>query len=70
MVLILQNFISEDLVHYMIDMVIQNPREAMKAKISVIPVFMAMGGCELQHPNLQQALNILVNHNRMIISEV
>lgn len=65
-----QNFISEDLVHHMIDQVLQNPDGVIRSKVQVLPLFMALGGCELQHLNQRQAIDILVDHEQIRVKEV
>lgn len=65
-----QNFISEDLVHHMVHQVLQNPEGVIRSKVQVLPLLIALGGCELQHLNQRQALDVLVDHEQIRIKEV
>nr|XP_027232023.1 uncharacterized protein LOC113823559 isoform X1 [Penaeus vannamei]XP_027232024.1 uncharacterized protein LOC113823559 isoform X1 [Penaeus vannamei]XP_027232025.1 uncharacterized protein LOC113823559 isoform X1 [Penaeus vannamei]XP_027232026.1 uncharacterized protein LOC113823559 isoform X1 [Penaeus vannamei] len=63
------NFISEDLVHHMVHQVLQNPEEVIRSRVQVLPLLIALGGCELQHLNQRQAVDVLVNHEQIRIKE-
>lgn len=65
-----QNFISENLVHHMVHQVLQNPEEVIRSRVQVLPLLIALGGCELQHLNQRQAVDVLVNHEQIRIKEV
>ncbi|XP_047484051.1 uncharacterized protein LOC125035833 [Penaeus chinensis] len=63
------NFISEDLVHHMVHQVLQNPEGVIRSKVHVLPLLIALGGCELQHLNQRQAVDVLVDHEQIRIKE-